>query len=57
MEAAAYPVGATVKHPMFGTGKVVNSEGSGQSLKLTIHFVQHGAKKILPAYTQLLIQG
>jgi DNA helicase-2/ATP-dependent DNA helicase PcrA len=52
-----YPVGATVKHPMFGTGKVVGSEGSGQSLKLTIHFVQHGAKKILPAYTQLLVQG
>ena len=56
VEAGAYPVGATVKHPMFGTGKVVNSEGSGQSLKLTIHFVQHGAKKILPAYTQLLVQ-
>jgi len=57
VEAGAYPVGATVKHPMFGTGKVVNSEGSGASLKLTIHFVQHGAKKILPAYTQLLVQG
>jgi DNA helicase-2/ATP-dependent DNA helicase PcrA len=57
VEATAYPVGATVKHPMFGMGKVVNSEGSGQSLKLTIHFVQHGAKKILPAYTKLLVQG
>ena len=57
IEAGAYPVGATVKHPMFGTGKVVGSEGSGPSLKLTIHFVQHGAKKILPAYTQLLVQG
>jgi DNA helicase-2/ATP-dependent DNA helicase PcrA len=57
VEAGSYPVGATVKHPMFGTGKVVNSEGSGASLKLTIHFVQHGAKKILPAYTQLLVQG
>jgi DNA helicase-2/ATP-dependent DNA helicase PcrA len=57
IESGSYPVGATVKHPMFGTGKVVGSEGSGQSLKLTIHFVQHGAKKILPAYTQLLVQG
>ena len=57
VETSAYPVGATVKHPMFGTGKVIGSEGSGPSLKLTIHFVQHGAKKILPAYTQLLVQG
>ena len=50
-------MGATVKHPMFGTGKVVGSEGSGQSLNLTNHYVQHGATKILPAYTQLHVQG
>jgi DNA helicase-2/ATP-dependent DNA helicase PcrA len=57
VEATVYPVGATVKHPMFGTGKVVGSEGAGASLKLTIHFIQYGSKKILPAYTKLLVQG
>lgn len=48
-----FPLGATVRHPMFGTGRILGREGKGATLKLTIHFVGYGPKKILPAYTTL----
>ncbi|MCP3977755.1 MAG: UvrD-helicase domain-containing protein [bacterium] len=51
-----FPVGATVVHPKFGGGTILNREGGGKHLKLTIHFPMHGAKKILPAYTKLRVQ-
>jgi len=47
------PVGATVRHPQFGVGKIVEREGGGKHLKLTIHFRGQGQRKILPAYTRL----
>jgi DNA helicase-2/ATP-dependent DNA helicase PcrA len=53
--ADGFPVGATVEHPMFGPGRILEREGSGAKLKLTIHFVGYGAKKILPAYTKLQV--
>ncbi len=46
-------VGATVEHPMFGAGRILDREGDGKGLKLTIHFVGYGKKRILPAYTRL----
>ncbi len=46
-------VGATVEHPMFGAGRILDREGEGKRLKLTIHFVGYGKKRILPAYTRL----
>ncbi|MDH3592844.1 MAG: hypothetical protein OER88_13240, partial [Planctomycetota bacterium] len=49
--------GAIVKHPRFGTGEILTREGSGKHLKLTIRFASFGAKKILPAYTQLTREG
>jgi DNA helicase-2/ATP-dependent DNA helicase PcrA len=51
-----YPVGASVTHPRFGRGRIVDREGSGKTLKLTIRFTNHGEKKILPAYTDLQVQ-
>jgi DNA helicase-2/ATP-dependent DNA helicase PcrA len=51
--ADGYAVGATVQHPMFGSGRILDREGAGQSLKLTIHFIAYGKKRILPAYTKL----
>jgi DNA helicase-2/ATP-dependent DNA helicase PcrA len=48
-----FAVGATVEHPMFGAGRILDREGTGRSLKLTIHFVAYGKKRILPAYTKL----
>jgi DNA helicase-2/ATP-dependent DNA helicase PcrA len=48
-----YDVGVWVTHPSFGGGRIVDREGRGKLLKLTIHFPGHGARKILPAYTRL----
>lgn len=45
--------GAWVRHPQFGTGRVLDREGSGNALKLTIHFTRAGRKRILPAFTRL----
>ena len=50
-----FPVGASVVHPLFGGGFILARQGSGKSLKLTIHFSEHGEKKILPAYTKLRV--
>ena len=52
-----FPLGAMVRHPMFGSGRILDREGKGIALKLTIHFVGYGPKKILPAYTQLEVLG
>lgn len=48
-----FDVGRTVTHPMFGSGRILDREGKGPSLKLTIQFVGHGTKRILPQYTRL----
>jgi len=45
--------GAWVRHPQFGSGQILDREGDGKNLKLTIFFSDYGAKKILPAYTRL----
>ena len=51
-----FAVGASVHHPRFGAGRILEREGSGKNLKLTIRFVQYGSKKILPAYTELQVE-
>jgi DNA helicase-2/ATP-dependent DNA helicase PcrA len=56
-EADGFSVGARVTHPMFGRGQVLDREGSGKNLKLTIQFSGYGTKRILPAYTQLEVTG
>jgi len=52
-----FPVGARVMHPRFGGGRILDREGKGKSLKLTIHFSDHGPKKILPSYTKLSVEN
>ena len=52
-----YPIGGDVRHPSFGPGRILSREGSGKHLKLTIHFNDHGVKKILPSYTQLRVRA
>ena len=42
-----------VRHPRFGSGRILDREGSGKHLKLTIQFSGYGQKKILPSYTKL----
>ena len=53
MPADGFGVGRTVRHPMFGDGKITEREGQGPQLKLTIWFAGHGKKRILPSYTRL----
>ncbi len=45
--------GAWIRHPQFGSGQILDREGDGKGLKLTIFFSDYGAKKILAAYTRL----
>lgn len=52
-----FPIGARVMHPRFGGGRILDREGKGKSLKLTIHFSDHGPKKILPSYTKLSVEN
>lgn len=52
-----FPIGARVMHPRFGGGRILDREGEGKSLKLTIHFLDHGPKKILPSYTKLSVEN
>jgi DNA helicase-2/ATP-dependent DNA helicase PcrA len=53
MPADGFGIGRTVRHPMFGDGKITEREGQGPQLKLTIWFAGHGKKRILPSYTRL----
>jgi len=52
-----FGIGELVRHPHFGSGKILDREGSGKHLKLTIRFVGSSPKKILPAYTRLEIES
>jgi DNA helicase-2/ATP-dependent DNA helicase PcrA len=51
-----FAVGAYVLHPRFGAGRIVDREGRGKNLKLTIHFADYGPKRIAPAYTKMQVQ-
>ncbi len=51
-----FAVGAFVRHPRFGDGRIIGREGAGKHLKLTIQFSSYGAKKILPSYTKLQVR-
>jgi DNA helicase-2/ATP-dependent DNA helicase PcrA len=42
--------GTKVRHPMFGVGTVIRSEGSGDDLKLTVSFLGIGAKRLVARY-------
>jgi DNA helicase-2/ATP-dependent DNA helicase PcrA len=45
--------GAKVRHPLFGTGTVLRSEGAGEELKLTVSFAGIGAKRLVARYAGL----
>ena len=42
-----------VRHPLFGVGTVLRSEGDGDDLKLTVSFPGVGAKKLVARYAGL----
>jgi DNA helicase-2/ATP-dependent DNA helicase PcrA len=45
--------GARVRHPLFGVGTVLRSEGAGDDLKLTVSFAGIGAKRLVARYAGL----
>jgi len=51
------PPGTAVLHDKFGRGVVVQREGSGENLMLTIKFERAGQKKIMAKYASLEIIG
>ena len=45
--------GVRVRHPLFGEGTVVQSEGAGLEKKLTVSFRGVGAKRLVARYAAL----
>ena len=45
--------GVRVRHPLFGVGTVLRSDGEGEGLKLTVSFPGCGAKRLVARYAGL----
>ena len=45
--------GTRLRHPKFGVGSVVRSEGEGEDAKLTVSFPGYGVKKIIRKFVKL----
>jgi DNA helicase-2/ATP-dependent DNA helicase PcrA len=52
-DGSSFGLGQRIHHPTLGVGTIIDIEGSGENLKLTISFPGSRAKKILPRYTRL----
>ncbi len=50
---ARWQRGAKVRHPKYGVGTVLDSEGDGEDTKLTVSFPGHGRKKLVERYAAL----
>ena len=48
-----FPLGDTVKHKKFGKGMVIAIMGSGEDLKVTVSFPNHGKKQLLARLANL----
>ena len=53
-EESTYRVGATVMHTQWGVGRIIESEGSGKKLKVTVQF-EMTRKKLMVEYANLEI--
>jgi len=42
-----------VEHSLFGEGKVVSMEGSGQNTKAVVYFAEVGQKKLILRFARL----
>jgi len=56
-ENETFRMGRIVQHPTFGRGKILNTEGVGESLILEIMFTGLGVKKIMAKYAKLKVVG
>jgi DNA helicase-2/ATP-dependent DNA helicase PcrA len=46
-------MGDTVRHKQFGKGMVLSLSGSGDNLKVTVSFPNHGKKQLLAKIAKL----
>ena len=46
-------IGMTVRHPKFGQGVVIDSEGQGKGANVQVNFRDHGVKWLAVAYAKL----
>ena len=53
--ALPFEVGSLVGHELFGRGRVIQLEGTGDKLKLSVEFDGHGLKKLMASYANLTI--
>ena len=49
----AFSLGQRVRHPKFGEGVVLNSEGNGNNARIQINFHAEGSKWLVMAYARL----
>ena len=50
---ARWKQGSKVRHPKYGIGTVLDSEGEGEDTKLTVSFPGYGRKKLVERYASL----
>jgi DNA helicase-2/ATP-dependent DNA helicase PcrA len=48
-----WTMGTRIRHPRFGNGTILRTEGEGDDMKLTISFMSHGLKKMIAKYAEL----
>ena len=53
--AGSWTAGTRVKHPKYGFGTVLRTEGSGPDTKLTISFSNYGLKKVIAKFASLTV--
>jgi DNA helicase-2/ATP-dependent DNA helicase PcrA len=51
--AGKFTMGTRVRHPKYGNGTILRTEGDGDDMKLTISFMSHGLKKLIARYAEL----
>ncbi len=51
----SYRVGSRVTHKIFGTGKIMSIDGSGDMAKITIQFESHGMKTLVAKFANLTL--
>jgi DNA helicase-2/ATP-dependent DNA helicase PcrA len=47
-------IGVRVKHPTYGVGTIIGVEGDEEDRKLTVSFIDHGTKKLVERYANLV---
>jgi len=51
--AGKFTMGTRIRHPKYGAGTILRTEGDGDDMKLTISFMSYGLKKLIAKYAEL----